>query len=237
MKKLFCIAVLASFCASAGAYTCEEVADGLKANYGITKGKFETTAEFAARQKSSQAVPIAGGLKQGDTAKFRTSALRSASYAKYDADKGVMTFDIRLSHDYKSGYLTQQISDRTVKKETYSANNAFGAKAKVEKTERLFCEIGVAKGGSYKIVKLSFKLPKEKAVQTDGNLVLEWEGALSRAQPQRSSMYISPNITSPYEETWEKIIIPLALAKLSVVDSRTGEVMYSTTKLPLARYK
>lgn len=105
--------------------------DALKAK----KGEFETTAAYTARVASLRSSELANGVKMDDTI---TLTRNVADWAKYDADKEIMTVKLVMSplgplSDQRSAGIFP-LSSKTDKSE-YQGSNAYGAMSTITRID------------------------------------------------------------------------------------------------------
>lgn len=201
--------------------------------YAAKKGEFETTAEYAKRQADIGAfIPPFNGT---DVYLFFANQWET----KYDAD--TKAFRGLYTQACYNGYpidneVNCQIGTVKDSESTYQGQNAFGAKAEI-KDERgtdyyLLITRKAARAYRDKLFDASLPsacpMPVEQAKTKVGRVAVAYGVRLRKAELVSGTDRIEQaTVSSPYSEHFETLGLPVELAYLVCLDTRTDEVLYS----------
>jgi hypothetical protein len=204
---------------------------------GLQKSEFETQAEYDGRAAAFSRVPVLGGLTPGSTFAFIVPL-----EATYDAENGLMKIANPLSEDYS--YLQSSAHSVTLREQrtpvgTYIGTNAFGVKKKIlkvliRKTELLLEIPNWMKKDVFPspytyvdsladTVELAMNAPDARRHKPGLRALLI--GNLASPFTASADEHSTPTIDDPYDRTYVKHAVVLAIQELWIVDVRSGEVL------------
>ncbi|WP_272677182.1 hypothetical protein [Providencia sp. PROV160] len=193
----------------------------------IIKNEYETTSEYDKRFK--QSIENIG---------YEQQCVRLPAFFDYDADR--QAWDVRLlsRNSYNSGELDFIIEKKNKSSDSYTATNAFGAQANVEKKEtlnqgvrlnsnelfKLLSSIIVVKSDRYSR-EISFPFPIEKAKLVErGDIEFlvqyKWIPKYVTTFEDRKN----PTFNSPREVIDEYQLINGDILKIIIYNKKTGEI-------------
>ncbi|MDK7757715.1 MULTISPECIES: hypothetical protein [Providencia] len=194
----------------------------------VTKNEYETKSEYDKRFK--QSIENIG---------YGQQCIELKTYLTYDADSQAWDVSLHDESNYGSDSLDLITNKNTRSADSYTATNAFGAQANVEKKETLNQGVRLKSSDFFKLLssiivvvnpnkyskQISFPFPIEKAKLVDGRDIkfiaqYKWVPNYVTTFENRKT----PTFSSPREVIDEYQLINGDILKIIIYNKKTGEI-------------